>query len=152
MITCDWSSDVCSSDLKRTLAATNTVVISLTESNGWSLPSPERDPRPLEKRERRVSTGHVKTRPEVRCGQESSRKCTKGEYHCSIHLASDYIHTTPSDGLSRVRFYLPEQEHDAPVVICSELPSNDGSSVTYSVHQIAGGHPLLQAQGATRVD
>jgi hypothetical protein len=38
------------------------------------------------------------------------------------------------------------------VVICSELPSNDGSSVTYSVHQIVGGHPLLQAQGATRVD
>jgi hypothetical protein len=26
---------------------------------------------------------------------------------------------------------------DAPVVICSELPINEGSSVTYSAHQIA---------------
>jgi hypothetical protein len=36
-----------------------------------------------------------------------------------------------------VRVYLSEDEQDAPVVICSELPSNEGSSVTYSAHQIA---------------
>ena len=54
-----------------------------------------------------------------------------------MHLASDYIHPTPGGGRCRVRIYLPEDEQDAPVVICSELPSNDGSSVTYSAHQIA---------------
>jgi hypothetical protein len=36
-----------------------------------------------------------------------------------------------------VRLYLPEDERDAPVVICSELLNNEGSSVTYSAHQIA---------------
>jgi hypothetical protein len=60
-----------------------------------------------------------------------------GEYHCSMHLASDYIHPTPRDGRCRVRVYLPEDEQDAPVVICSELSNSDGSSVTYSGHQIA---------------
>jgi hypothetical protein len=36
-----------------------------------------------------------------------------------------------------VRLYLPEDQRDAPVVICSELPNNEGSSVTYSANQIA---------------
>jgi hypothetical protein len=36
-----------------------------------------------------------------------------------------------------MRIYLPDDERDSPVVICSELPNNDGSSVTYSAHQIA---------------
>jgi hypothetical protein len=36
-----------------------------------------------------------------------------------------------------VRVYLPEDQRDAPVVICSELPNNDGSSVTYSANQLA---------------
>jgi hypothetical protein len=52
-----------------------------------------------------------------------------------VHLASDYIHPTPRGG--RCRIHLPEDERDAPVVICSELPNNEGSSVTYSAHQIA---------------
>ena len=65
------------------------------------------------------------------------RKSTKGGYHCSMHLAADYIHPTPREGKCRLRIYLPEDERDAPVVICSELPSNEGSSVTYSAHQIA---------------
>ncbi len=39
--------------------------------------------------------------------------------------------------MCRVRIYLPDDERDAPVVICSELPNNEGSSVTYSSHQIA---------------
>ncbi len=54
-----------------------------------------------------------------------------------MHLASDYIHPTPREGRCRIRIYLPEDEQDAPVVICSELPNNEGSSVTYSAHQIA---------------
>jgi hypothetical protein len=54
-----------------------------------------------------------------------------------MHLASDYIHPTPKGGRCRIRVYLPEDERDAPVVICSELPNNEGSSVTYSAHQIA---------------
>ena len=54
-----------------------------------------------------------------------------------MHLASDYIHPTPRDGRCRIRIYLPDDEQDGPVVICSELPKNEGSSVTYSAHQIA---------------
>jgi len=54
-----------------------------------------------------------------------------------MHLASDYIHPTPRGGSCRVRVYLPEEEHDVPMVICSELPNNAGSSVAYSAHQIA---------------
>jgi hypothetical protein len=54
-----------------------------------------------------------------------------------MYLASDYIHPTPRGGRCRVRVYLPEEESDAPVVLCSELPDNEGSSVTYSAHQIA---------------
>jgi hypothetical protein len=54
-----------------------------------------------------------------------------------VHLAVDYIHPTPRDGSCRIRIYLPEDEQDVPVVICSELPSNEGSSVTYSAHQKA---------------
>jgi hypothetical protein len=36
-----------------------------------------------------------------------------------------------------MRIYLPDDEWNSPVVICSEMPSNDGSSVTYSAHQLA---------------
>jgi hypothetical protein len=54
-----------------------------------------------------------------------------------VRLVSDYIHPTPRHGRCRIRVYLPKDERDAPVVICSELPSNEGSSVTYSTHQIA---------------
>lgn len=54
-----------------------------------------------------------------------------------MHLVSDYIHPTPRGGKCRIRIYLSEEELDAPVVICSELPNNAGSSVTYCAHQIA---------------
>ncbi len=52
-------------------------------------------------------------------------KIPKGGYHCSMHLAVVYIHPTPRDGMCRIRIYLSEEddERDAPVVICSELPS-----------------------------
>ena len=36
-----------------------------------------------------------------------------------------------------MRVYLPEDEWDAPVVICSELPTNEGSSITYAAEQLA---------------
>ncbi len=36
-----------------------------------------------------------------------------------------------------MRFYLPEDVRDAPVVICSELPHHDGGSVTNSAEVIA---------------
>jgi hypothetical protein len=54
-----------------------------------------------------------------------------------MHLASDYIHLTPRGGQCRVRIYLPEEEQDAPVVICSELPNNGGTSITYAAEQLA---------------
>jgi hypothetical protein len=44
---------------------------------------------------------------------------------------------TPRGGRCRVRIYLPEEEQDAPVVICSELPNNGGTSVTYAAQQLA---------------
>jgi hypothetical protein len=58
----------------------------------------------------------------------------------SMHLASDYIHPykdaggRPSHG--RVRIYLPDDMRDAPVVVCSELPSNPGGSITNSAEVI----------------
>lgn len=54
-----------------------------------------------------------------------------------MHLATDYIHPTPRDGRCRVRIYLPEVEQDAPIVLCTELPANEGSSITYSAKQLA---------------
>ena len=54
-----------------------------------------------------------------------------------MHLASDYIHPTPRGGRCRVRVYLPDEERDAVVVICSELPSNPGMSITNAVRRVA---------------
>jgi hypothetical protein len=57
-----------------------------------------------------------------------------------MHLASDYIHPYRSSegrpSRCRVRIYLPEEEQDAPVVLCSELPHNPGGSVTNSAEVI----------------
>jgi hypothetical protein len=64
-----------------------------------------------------------------------------------VHLASDYIHPYKNAGgrpaRCRVRIYLPDDVHDAPVVICSELPNNPGGSITKSVEVIAAG--VIQA-------
>ena len=54
-----------------------------------------------------------------------------------MDLAADYIHPTPHSGRCRVRIYLPEEEWDAPVVICSELSTNKGMNVTNAAEQIA---------------
>ena len=60
-----------------------------------------------------------------------------------MHLASDYIYPYKDAGgrpaRCRVRIYLPEDVHDAPVVICSELPNNPGGSITNAVGVIAAG-------------
>jgi hypothetical protein len=58
-----------------------------------------------------------------------------------LRLTADYVH--PFESVSgirsrcRIRVYLPEQEHDAPVVVCSELPGNPGIPVTGAVENIA---------------
>jgi hypothetical protein len=61
----------------------------------------------------------------------------------SMHLASDYIHPYKDVGgrpaRCRVRIYLPDDVHDAPVVVCSELPNNPGGSITNSAEVIAEG-------------
>ncbi len=54
-----------------------------------------------------------------------------------MDLAADYIHPTPHSGRCRVRIYLPGEEWDAPVVICSELSTNKGMSVTNAAERIA---------------
>ena len=47
-----------------------------------------------------------------------------------MHLVTDYIHPTPCGGRCSVRVHLPDEEQDAPVVICSEQPTNEGAAVT----------------------
>lgn len=63
-----------------------------------------------------------------------------------MRLVSRYLHPTPHGGQCRVRIYLPGDELDAPVVICSELPNNPGDSVTDAAQAIAAevvrGHRL----------
>jgi hypothetical protein len=54
-----------------------------------------------------------------------------------MHLVADYVHPTPRGGRCRIRIYLPEEDRDAPVVVCSELPNNPGQSVTNAAEQIA---------------
>jgi hypothetical protein len=72
-----------------------------------------------------------------RSGATLRREPMPSGYHSWLRLVSDYIHPTPRDGRCRIRVYLPEDERDAPLVICSELPNNEGSSVTHSAHQLA---------------
>jgi hypothetical protein len=56
-------------------------------------------------------------------------------------LRADYIH--PFESVSgtpsrcRIRVYLPEEEHDAPMVVCSELADNPGIPVTGAAENIA---------------
>ena len=52
-----------------------------------------------------------------------------------MHLATNYIHPIPKGGHCRVRVYVPEENEDAPVVLCSELPTNTGLSVTEAAEE-----------------
>jgi hypothetical protein len=86
--------------------------------------------------------GMIKAGTPQEPGSEGTAKTDRqetqpGGYHSWVHLATDYIHPTPRDGRCRVRVYLPEDERDAPVVVCSELPTNEGSSITYAAEQLA---------------
>jgi hypothetical protein len=60
-----------------------------------------------------------------------------------MHLARDYIHPYKDAGgrpsHCRVRIYIPDDDLDAPVVVCPELPNNLGSSITNSAETIAAG-------------
>ena len=60
-----------------------------------------------------------------------------------MHLASDYIHpfkdVTGSPACCRVRIYLPDDDLDSPVVVCSEVPNIPGGSITNSVETITAG-------------
>ena len=60
-----------------------------------------------------------------------------------MHLASDYIHPYKDAGgrpaRCRIRIYIPDDVHDASVVICSELSNNPRGSVTDSAEVIAAG-------------
>ncbi len=65
-----------------------------------------------------------------------------------MHLAADYIHPTPRGGRCRIRIYLPDEERDAVVVICTELPNNPGMSVTNAARRIAA--EVIEARSWTR--
>ena len=60
-----------------------------------------------------------------------------------MHLVADYIHPY-GKGLRifrsqcRIRIYSPDVPKDAPVVICSELANNLGTSVTEAAQTITG--------------
>ena len=60
-----------------------------------------------------------------------------------MHLVADYTHPY-GKGLRflrsqcRIRIYSPDDPQDAPVVICSQLASNLGTSVTETAQSIAG--------------
>ncbi len=58
-----------------------------------------------------------------------------------MYLTTDYIH--PYGGVigarsrCRIRLYLPQEDRDAAVVICSELSDNPGTPVIDAAQQIA---------------
>ena len=56
-------------------------------------------------------------------------------------LTAAYLHLFESvsgiPSCCRIRVYLPEEEHDAPVVVCSELANNPGIAVTGAAENIA---------------
>lgn len=58
-----------------------------------------------------------------------------------MYLATDYIHSYRGvigvRSRCRIRLYLPQEDRDAAVVICSELPDNPGTSVVDAAEQIA---------------
>jgi hypothetical protein len=64
-----------------------------------------------------------------------------------MHLASDYIYPYKDAGggpaRCRVRIYLPDDDLNAPMVVCSELPNNSGGSITNSAEVIVAG--VIQA-------
>ena len=63
-------------------------------------------------------------------------------YHgAEMYLATDYIHPYETDvGIGsrcRIRLYLPDEDTDAAVVVCSDLPDIPGTSATGAAEQLA---------------
>lgn len=54
-----------------------------------------------------------------------------------MNLAHDYTHPTPHEGYCRIRLYLPEDNRDVPLVICTEPENNPGRSVTNAAARLA---------------
>ena len=58
-----------------------------------------------------------------------------------MHLAIDYIHPYRSTigvrSRCRIRLYLPQEDRDAAVVVCSELSNNTGTPVINAAEQIS---------------
>lgn len=58
-----------------------------------------------------------------------------------MRLVADYVR--PFESVSgmpsrcRLRIYVPDEEQDSPVVVCSELPSNPGIPITGAAENIA---------------
>lgn len=50
-------------------------------------------------------------------------------------LVSDYVHPTPRGGRCRIRIF--EAGGELPVVLCTELPDNEGTSITNAAERIA---------------
>jgi len=70
-----------------------------------------------------------------------------------MHLVADYIHTYGKGfrvlrSQCRIRIYSPDDPKDAPVVICSELANNLGTSVTEAAQIIAG--EVIEHHGLSR--
>jgi hypothetical protein len=55
----------------------------------------------------------------------------------AIRLAHDYTQPLPNHGHCRVRVYLPDEERDAPVVVCTEPEDNHGVSIHNVAEEIA---------------
>lgn len=57
-----------------------------------------------------------------------------------MYLATDYTHSYKGSSsvrsCCRIRLYLPYEDTDAAVVICSELPNNPGTPVTDAAEQL----------------
>jgi hypothetical protein len=72
-----------------------------------------------------------------------------------MELTHDYIRPTPNGGQCRVRIYqggiYPGERDELPVVICTELPDNEGMSIRDAAKQIAAevlaNHPDMFAVG-----
>jgi hypothetical protein len=58
-----------------------------------------------------------------------------------MYLATDYMHPYGSvsgvRSCCRIRLYLPQEDRDAAVVICSELSDNPGTPIIDAAEQIA---------------
>jgi hypothetical protein len=60
-----------------------------------------------------------------------------------MHLMADYVHPYGKSfrvlrSQCRIRIYVADDPKDAPVVLCSELANNLGTSVTEAAQRIAG--------------